>query len=526
MPAFLTLSNIRLATPDGETLLSGLSLSFGAERTGLVGPNGAGKSTLLAVMAGAAPAAGRITRSGRIGRLRQSWPDESLPLAEALGVAAPLSRLERIEAGAGSEADFAEADWHLPARLSAALASAGLEKAMLPHPLRELSGGERTRAGIARLHLDQPDLLLLDEPTNNLDSAGRDLVAQLVAGWPGGVVLASHDRALLAGVDRILELSPAGCTLFGGGWPAFAEAQGARRAREAAALDEAERALRQTRAAAQARAERQARRDKAGRASRAKGDQPKILLDARKERAEATGGAGRSLAARQEAAAQEARDRAAARIARRPPLAITAEAGEAHGTVLSLREVALRRGDFALGPLSLEMRAGEHVALEGANGAGKSTLLALVRGALEPEAGELRRPPALAVLDQHVAGLRQEETLLGAVRRLLPGLEVEAAHALLARFAFRNVAAEKPVSALSGGERLRLGLALALGGPTAPQLMILDEPTNHLDIEAVEMLEETLAEYPGALLVASHDSAFLEAIGIDRWLRMDEGRLA
>ncbi|MGZ9811763.1 ABC-F family ATP-binding cassette domain-containing protein [Pseudoroseicyclus sp. H15] len=527
MPAFLTLSDIRIATPDGTALFSDLSISFGPERTALVGPNGAGKSSLLAVMAGeATPAAGQVSRSGTLGRLWQSWPDLDLSLAGAIGADPGLARLARIEAGQGDETDFAEADWELPARVAAALTSAGLEEAMLPRPLHALSGGQRTRAGLARLQLERPDLLLLDEPTNNLDAEGRALVSALVADWPGGVVLASHDRALLAGVDRILELSPTGCTLFGGGWPAYAEARAAQAAREEADVQRTARELKRTRAEAQLRAERQARRDKAGRASKAKGGEPRIVMNARLERAEGTAARGNVLGQRLEAAAEEARQAAEARLTRRPPVRIAAEAGAAHGVVVSLKGVTARRGTFELGPLSLSVTAGEHVALSGGNGAGKSTLLAVARGELEAEGGAIRRPARLATLDQHVAGLMPEESLQDAVRRLHPDLSETEAHALLARFGFRNVTAQKPVRALSGGERLRLGLALALGAPELPQLLILDEPTNHLDLETTELLEAALADYAGALLVVSHDRDFLDAIGIDRELHLAKGLLA
>ncbi|MFS2112535.1 ATP-binding cassette domain-containing protein, partial [Sphingomonas sp. Sphisp140] len=215
--SFATLDILSAATPEGRPLFDNLTLALGRERTGLVGRNGSGKSTLLRILAGeAAPAGGSLVRSGSVGVLRQEWPGE-WRVDEVLGVRAGLERLARVLAGEGDEEDLAEADWTLEERVVAALAETGLEGVALDRRVATLSGGERTRVGIARLRIDAPDLLLLDEPTNNLDAEGRAAVMALVDGWRGGVLVASHDRALLEHMDRIVELTPLGARVFGGG---------------------------------------------------------------------------------------------------------------------------------------------------------------------------------------------------------------------------------------------------------------------------------------------------------------------
>jgi ATPase subunit of ABC transporter with duplicated ATPase domains len=271
MTAFLTLDSISLATPDGRPLFDGLTLALGRERTGIVGRNGCGKSTLLRVIAGEIePASGSVRRTGPIGVLAQS-ADDSLTVAQALGVANDLARLHRLESGKGSPDDATDADWTLQTRLDAALVETGLPALPPDRLLASLSGGERTRVALARLLIEAPDVLLLDEPTNNLDADGRQAVAQLLERWRGGVIVASHDRALLERVDRIVELSSVGITVFGGAWSAFAEARDAARTRAAADLDRASDALRHAQRAVQKAREKKARRDKAGRAWRAKG---------------------------------------------------------------------------------------------------------------------------------------------------------------------------------------------------------------------------------------------------------------
>jgi ATPase subunit of ABC transporter with duplicated ATPase domains len=289
MTAFITLDSLCLTTPDGRPLFDGLTLAIGCERTGLVGRNGCGKSTLLrAIAGGVEPAAGSIQRSGSIGTLAQ-LADDRLTVAQALGVDSALVRLRRLERGEGSLQDAGDVDWTLESRLAAALIETGLPTLPLDRRLASLSGGERTRVALARLLMEAPDVLLLDEPTNNLDADGRAAVAALLARWRGGVVVASHDRALLARVDRIVELAAIGVTIFGGAWPEFAQAREAARARAEADLTRAADALRSTERTVQQAGEKKARRDKAGRAWRAKGVEDKMFMDREKQRAENSG---------------------------------------------------------------------------------------------------------------------------------------------------------------------------------------------------------------------------------------------
>ncbi|WP_035641482.1 ATP-binding cassette domain-containing protein, partial [Bradyrhizobium sp. ORS 375] len=235
MPSFLTLDAVAAATPDHHLLFDKLSLSIGTERVGLVGRNGSGKSTLLRIIAGLCePTAGTVTRTGTLGALAQHW-DPGLRVDQALGVSGALATLDRITAGNGDDEDLARADWSLPERVDEALIEAGLSGVGLDRAMHSLSGGERTRVGIARLLIEAPDLLLLDEPTNNLDAEGRAAIGRLVQNWRGGVLVASHDRALLERMDRIVELTPVGVHIVGGGWSMFVQARDEARARAAAA---------------------------------------------------------------------------------------------------------------------------------------------------------------------------------------------------------------------------------------------------------------------------------------------------
>jgi ATPase subunit of ABC transporter with duplicated ATPase domains len=521
MPASVTISRLSFAGPDGQKLFSNLDLSFGPGRTGLVGRNGVGKTTLFRLITGElTPTSGTVSVSGRIGVLRQQvQPGAAETIADLFGVRAGLAVLARALAGEASADELAEADWTLEARLEEALHRLGLQVAT-DTLLATLSGGQRTRAALAALVFEAPDLILLDEPTNNLDVDGRAAVADLLAGWRGAAVVVSHDRALLETMDAIVELTSLGATSYGGNWSHYRE----RKALELAAaqhdLDFAERQVREAARAAQQAKERQDRRDSGGRKKAAKGDMPRIVMGGMKRRAEETAGGLTRLAEKEADSAGAQAQAARARIEVLAPFAVQlAPSGLPAGKVV-LRANGLSGGHDAEHPMirdfSLDIIGPARVALVGPNGVGKTTLLKLLTGALRPMAGSVQIGGPIALLDQQVGILDREQSIVENFRRLNPGSSENDCRSVLAAFKFRNDAALQRVGTLSGGELLRAGLACALGGKTPPMLVVLDEPTNHLDIGAIEIVEAGLRAFDGALLVVSHDRAFLENVGVTR----------
>jgi ATPase subunit of ABC transporter with duplicated ATPase domains len=461
----LTADALRVTLPDGRLLLDIPRLGIADERVGLVGPNGSGKSTLLRVLAGhLAPSAGRITRRGTVAFVRQD-----------------------------REARHA------------------------------LSGGERARLARAEQLRTDPDLLLLDEPTNDLDAKARADVHRLVARWPRGLLVATHDRALLAHVDRILLIERGTLRSYGGNYAAFAE----RRATERAALERerdnadaelhrAERHLREIR-------ERQSRRDAAGKRARKTGSQPKLVLNGRRQSAQATTGRLRDVTARvlDDAETRAAAARASLAALDRLKMALPASGLAAGTTVVALHEATIGPAPDhpVLERFALDIVGPERLAITGRNGAGKTTLLRVLAGELAPLGGQLHRGVPLtdlAYLDQHTTLLDVGRTVRDAFAARHPHAERNAVYAALARFRFRADASDQPIATLSGGERLRAALACVLGGPAVPRFLLLDEPTNHLDLEHLEAIEHALRGYDGALAVVSHDAAFVEAIGVQR----------
>ncbi|MCY6383358.1 ABC-F family ATP-binding cassette domain-containing protein [Hoeflea prorocentri] len=525
MPASVSLSSLSWSTPDGTPLFSDLNLAFAPERTGIVGRNGTGKSTLLLLICGdLLPAAGHVQVSGTCAMMRQDAmqrPGDTI--ADLFGVRRALTLLDRAEEGSACVEELGDADWTLPSRVEAALSRCDLT-ADLQTPLAALSGGQRTRAALAALIFAKPDFLLLDEPTNNLDRAGRKAVIELIRGWKGGAIIVSHDRELLEEMDAIVELTSLGATRYGGNYTAF-------RQRKETELDAAQRALAhaekirtETAQRAQLAGERKARTDRAGRKARARGDQPKILMDKAKERAEASDGTGTRLRDARREAADEALTAAREKIEILQPIEMSIPPTGLPPGKLVLRLNGVTGGYDPDRPLirdlSLTVSGPERVLIAGPNGSGKTTLLKLIAGQVAPQSGTVDLMVSFAMLDQHLALLDPARALRENYQRLNPSADANMAHAALARFGFRAADAMRKAGDLSGGERLRAGLACALGSAHPPMLLILDEPTNHLDLDGIAALETALAAYNGAILVVSHDRPFLTSLAPDRTIEL------
>lgn len=518
--------------PDGRPLFDDLSLSIDSGRTALVGANGIGKSILLEVLVGLrAPARGTVSRRGNLAYLpqqRRPSPDCSAEtVADRLGVSQRLEALDRVLAGSTDTADYERVGsdgWDLAARTRAALDRAGLATVDLEGPTSTLSGGESARVALLGAMLREPDLLVLDEPTNDLDLSSQEALIAVLDGWKGGVLVVSHDRSLLRGVDRIVELGSWGLREFGGGWDAWREARRVEMEAAEAALANARAARRRAAAGAAEARERQERRAGRGARSRGDGSQPKTVLNARRGRSEHTSARlGRVHSAGVAEASVRVTD-ARARVDRAvAPRVEIGSSGLPAGKDVLVAERLSWTPPGAREPLfcdvDLFIRGPERVAIEGPNGSGKSTLLAILAGGIQPDEGSVRRGvprPRMARLDQHTALLDGHDTVLSCLRAFHPAVPESRVRHALSRFLFEGSAVHTPVAALSGGERVRAALAVLLGGAHTPALLLLDEPTNHLDLAGVEAVESALGEWDGAMVVVSHDRDFLAGVGVER----------
>jgi ATPase subunit of ABC transporter with duplicated ATPase domains len=505
-----------------------------ATRLGLIGPNGAGKSTLLRVLAGhQRPDRGTVRRLGTVGHLAQLAGAQDRGtvrevVLERIGVAAASRALDR-QAAALAAGDLAAMEPHAAAlerwlalggddaeaRLAAAADELGLAPELLDRPLTTLSGGQAARAGLAALRTARFDVLMLDEPTNHLDADGLERLGALLAERAGGLVLVSHDRAVLAEqTNRLLELDPhtGTATAYAGGWEGYERERDSarRRAREAHAHAVAERRR-------LAGAERETRRRAAAtltRLDRRPRDGDKFAREWFGARADGVAHRARVISGRAE------RVEVPDRPWEPPPLRLELTADERRADiVLGLEGAVVRRGDWALGPLDMRLSPGDRVAVTGPNGAGKSTLLGALAGRLPLAAGARRAAPGLVVgvLGQDREALAADGSLSAAVRALT-GLDETGARTALAAFGLGAGVADRPAATLSAGERTRAELAVL--GRRRVTCLLLDEPTNHLDADSLEVLEGALARWPGTLVVATHDRRLAAALAPGRELAL------
>ena len=548
--AILTFNNLSQSF-GAEDIFTGLSgaVEHGA-RIGLIGANGIGKTTLLRLLAGLdQPTAGEIfvARGIRLGYLRQeaaqalAGHDHSV-FQEMLTVFAPLRQqeatLRAMEAGlaTGDEALIARygeqqerferaGGYDYELRIQQTLDGLGFGQADWHSPLAHLSGGQMTRALLARLLLERPDLLILDEPTNHLDIGAVEWLEQMLRQWEGALLVVSHDRYFLdKAANRIWEMGPSHIESYRGGYRQYTEQREARWLQQQQ-LYEAEMARLHKELAF-------VRKHIAGQNTDiAKGKLKRLTRDV--VAIEELGwGAAQGAKWSEISAELDKRVRplpvgeVAERLGQlRPPLTRPPHLAMRLLPPGRSGEVVLKSEGLVVGYPGTRLFAaddisllrGECAALIGPNGAGKSTFLRTVLGELPSLAGHatLGLNLQVAYFAQAHEGLDRDDTVLQALRRQAPALQEGQARDLLAQYLFRGDDVWKRVDALSGGERGRL--ALAILAQQGANLLLLDEPTNHLDIPSQEVLEEALNRFPGTILLVSHDRYLVAELATQVW---------
>ena len=540
MTATLVAKDLAAAHGD-RTLFAGLDLVVApGDVIGLVGVNGAGKSTLLRLLAGLdRPEQGELRLSpptATVGHLPQEpdrRPGETVRefLARRTGVADAQRAMDAATQGLvdgtpGADDAYAETleRWlalggaDLDERAEEVAADLGLTIG-LDLPMTALSGGQAARAGLASLLLSRYDVFLLDEPTNDLDLDGLERLERFVSGLRAGTVVISHDREFLTRtVTKVLELDLAQqqITLYGGGYAAYLEERDRDRRHAREEFEE----YADKRAALEGRAQTQrAWMDKGVKNARRKAtDNDKAGRKFRSETSEKQAAKARQTQRMIERleVVEEPRKEWELRME-------IAAAPRSGAVVATLREAVAARGDFVLGPVSLQIDWADRVAITGANGAGKSTLLAALLGRLPLDSGHASLGSGVVVgeVDQARKLFHGTESLLEAFCAAVPDTEPAEVRTLLAKFGLRADHVLRPATTLSPGERTRAALALLQG--RGVNLLVLDEPTNHLDLPAIEQLESALSTYPGTLLLVTHDRRMLEAVRTTRRVEVVDG---
>lgn len=535
-----------------RTLFENLDLTVApGDVIGVVGSNGAGKTTLLRILAGQlAPLAGTVSLApadafvGWLPQEHERLVGETVGqyVARRTGCAQATARMDSAAAALADPPDSVNADelneryaaaldhWlatgaaDLVERLPATLADLGLDRGPEPvtdTPMTALSGGQAARVGLAALLCSQFDIALLDEPTNDLDLDGLRRLEEVIAGLRGGVVLVSHDREFLArSVTRVLELNLAQHTntLYGGGYDSYLEEREIARAHRRADYDEF--AKKKADLQSRARTQREWSSQGVRNAMRKAPDNDKIRRRAATESSEKQAQKVRQMESR------IARLEDVAEPRKEWVLEFTIGAApQASSVVATVREAVVHHGSFTLGPVSLQVAAGDRIGITGPNGAGKSTLLRLLLGRVDPDAGSASLGASVAIgeIDQARALIAGDGALTDRFEQLLPDMAAAEIRTLLAKFGLRADHVSRPVDGLSPGERTRAGLALLQARGT--NVLVLDEPTNHLDLAAIEQLEQALDSYDGALLLVTHDRRMLENIHLTRAWHVEAGQV-
>jgi ATPase subunit of ABC transporter with duplicated ATPase domains len=516
----VTLANVGHTWPDGAPSLAGITGTFGAGRTGLVGANGSGKSTLLRLIAGRlTPSSGRITTSGDLGHLPQTLTLETdATVSDLLGVTEKVAALRAIESGDVDERHFDALgdDWDIETRADEALRHIGLASADLDRRVSGVSGGEAMLVAIAGLRLARTPVTLLDEPTNNLDRLARARLGELVASWPGALIVVSHDPVLLELMDDTAELHDGGLTIFGGAYSAWRAHLELEQVAAAQAVRAAEQVLRTEKRQRMEAETKLARRARTAQSNRENKRAAKIVMNQWASNAQVSAGRLRAEVDGKVQSAQATLESASARV--RDDDQITVDLPDPD--VPRSRRLAELHGTNR----SFVVQGAERIALVGPNGVGKTTLLeALVRpDETRPgRAGAVALTDRIGYLPQRLDGLDDTASVLENVRALAPSVSPGEVRNRLARFLLRGATVERAVGTLSGGERFRVALARLLLADPPPQLLVIDEPTNNLDLHSVDQLVDALRSYRGALLVVSHDEAFLGRLDLRTTLALD-----
>jgi ATPase subunit of ABC transporter with duplicated ATPase domains len=546
-----------------RTLFEKLDLTVASgDVVGVVGVNGAGKSTLLRILAGELePQAGTVHLSPNdafIGYLPQEHDRVigetiteyvarrtgcSRATQEMDAAALALGNPELPEPGAPDPSDvysvalehwLASGAADLEDRLPAVLQDLGLALAsfpeasepslraatLSPHSLMtSLSGGQAARVGLAALLLSRFDIVLLDEPTNDLDLDGLDRLERFVQGLRGGVVLVSHDREFLARcVTRVLELDLAQHSnrVFGGGYESYLEEREI--ARQHKRDDYEEFKTHKADLVGRARTQREWSSQGVRNAMKKAPDNDKIRRKAASESSEKQAQKVRQMESRIRRLDEVEEPR------KEWQLEFTIGAApRSSAVVATLNEAVIRQGDFTLGPISLQVHAGERIGITGVNGSGKSTLLRVLLGRQQPDAGSVSLGTSVAIgeVDQARSLFTGTAPLADVFESLSPQLTAAEARTLLAKFGLKAEHVLRAAGELSPGERTRAGLALLQA--RGVNVLVLDEPTNHLDLVAIEQLEHAIETYEGALLLVTHDRRMLHTVRLDRRWHVENG---
>ncbi len=527
----LVVNNLSYYHSNGEKLFSSVSFSIPkGSKVALVGINGCGKSTLFKILAGIKePAEGTFFLSPKHFYLPQQFNENAeKTVAEVLGVDKKLKALHGILKGSADFQLFQDLDddWEIEDRINRFLTIWKLNNLDLNRKIGSLSGGEKTKITLVRFLLEEPDMLLLDEPSNHLDAESRSILYQFIKESTSSILVISHDRALLNQLDVTLELTADGIETYGGNYEFYKTQRELKDKSLQNRLEEQEKNIRQSLQRTHQLAEQRQKRESRGKAHTAKAGLPRIIAGALGSKAQETSS---RIKAQQEDRVSQLKGELVDiqhQIKEELPLKIELKPSTLHkGKILVDAvdvNVLYNEKELWTTPLQLKILSGDRVHLLGANGSGKTTFMRLIRSAFKTFVGHLYVAEFSSFyLDQEYSLLDDEKTLVEQLQQYnklaLPEYELKT---FLHRHQFPYSVWDKKCKDLSGGEKMKLLLCCMSISNDAIDVLLLDEPTNNIDIYSQEILTNVIKNYQGTIVVVSHDSYFVNQIGINKEIRL------
>lgn len=527
----LFLQGVTYAHPNLDVLFSDVDLIINKqEKIALIGNNGSGKSTLLNILAGnLAVVSGQVKTDSKPYYIPQIFGQyNDYTIAQALGIDDKLIALKEILGGHVTEENLVLLgdDWNIEERSREALTHWNLQSFDLNQKMDTLSGGQKTKVFLAGIMIHTPEIVLLDEPSNHLDTDSRNILYDYINSTSNTLVVVSHDRTLLNLLPKVFELGKHGITVYGGNYDFYAE----QKKIESEALNQdlrnKEKAFRKAKEIERESVERQQKLDARGKKKQEKAGLPKISMNTLKNKAENSTSRLRDV--HMEKVTSIAHDLSQLRmgLADIDKMKIDFDNSSLHKGKILLTAIDVNYGynDQLLwkNPLNFQITSGERIVISGSNGSGKTTLIKLILGEIQPKSGILERADFKSVyIDQNYSLIDNSLSVYEQAQKFNSGILQE--HEIkirLNRFLFTKDYWNKPCSALSGGEKMRLILCSLTIHNQAPDVIILDEPTNNLDIQNIEILTVAINEYKGTLLIISHDEHFLEEIHAERIIQL------
>lgn len=517
--------------PNRDLLFPSLNFNVNpADKIALIGNNGVGKSTLLKLMAGKLmPASGSVKAESKpyyIPQLLEEYNDWSI--AEVLQLDQKLKALEEILAGrmTGENLRLLNDDWDFETRCQQAFAYWKLDGLDLAQKMKTLSGGQKTKVFLAGIRIHQPEIILMDEPSNHLDRESRILLYEAIKSSRKTMVLVSHDRELLNLLDVVALLQPDGISTYGGNYEFYAEQQAIEKLAFEQTLKSKEKAFRKAKEVERAALERQQKLDSRGKGKQEKAGIPTIMMNTLRNNAEKSTSRLKSVHTEKLHAISEELSLMRKDLPQADRMKMNLDPSALHTGKILITAKDLNFG-YGLGllwkeSLNFQIRSGDRLSIKGKNGSGKTTLIQLILGTLKPLSGSIERAVFTAVyVDQDYAMVDPQWTVYEQAQQYNSGsLQEHEIKLRLNRFLFPKAQWDKPCSALSGGEKMRLILCMLTIGNQSPDLIVLDEPTNNLDMQNIEILTDAINAYKGTLAVISHDQYFLNQIGVEQQIEL------